>query len=136
MPTGDPTIVIAPLIQLGATYFTRELPTGRPVIWGVQCRDTAVTDEHLELLARCEQVRAVGLDGTRITNRCLPALANLRFLESLDLNHTTVDDAGLDLLQEARQLEFLHVGQTRVTESGVRKLQQRLRKCEIVSRWT
>lgn len=111
----------------------RDEPGLGTVIWGVQCRGLKVTDDDIQSLSDCAQLRAVGLAETRVTNRSIPVLARLRHLESLDLTDTAVvDDVGIESLVGHPTLEFLHLARTGVTEEGLSKLSASIPRCEIV----
>jgi hypothetical protein len=89
---------------------------------GLSLPDAGVTDDLLDRIGRCHQLRSIDLSGNPITDAGLVHLKRLTNLERLVLAETRITDAGLIHLAALSGLQKLDLYRTRITRSGLRDL--------------
>lgn len=128
--------LVQPFRAIGAGVHIRTFEDGSQVVLGIQSgRKPSVGDEHVLILSKLTDLRAVGLCETAITDRSLHYFANLQHLETLDLTRTAITNAGVSALASLTWLEYLAVEGTQITREGIAELHRRLPNCEISSNY-
>jgi hypothetical protein len=88
----------------------------------IVARDSAIDDDGLAALSRCQELKRLHLNGAPITDAGLARLADLTTLEDLNLTGTYVTDVGLSHLKTLRRLKRFSFNGTSVSLSGVIRL--------------
>lgn len=109
------------LVHLGPPPFVRNLALG--------C--TAITNEGLKYVARCDQLQWLDVSFTRVTDEGMNSLRDLKNLRQLSLESTRVTDTSLDVIAQFSELEELDLSGTSVTDAGIAKL-IRLHKLKVL----
>jgi hypothetical protein len=105
--------ILAPLVVARAIATEAE---------GLSLPDAGVSDDLMDRIGRCRQLRWLELSGNPITDAGLVHVGRLTNLEGLDLEGTRVTDAGLVHLAALSDLRKLELYRTRITKSGLRDL--------------
>lgn len=77
---------------------------------------------EMELVARCENLERLELDGTGITDVVFQQVSNLSNLKVLTLYATGVSDESIAVLQALDNLQRLYLWDTKISGSGVSQL--------------
>jgi Leucine-rich repeat (LRR) protein len=93
---------------------------GLQLVW-VGARETAITDESLELLATMP-LRHAYFEDSPITDVGMAALARVRSLNILDVSGTRITDAGLAAFEGHGRLSALDAGDTSIGDEGIRHI--------------
>jgi hypothetical protein len=92
---------------------------------------TPVTDAGLKELAGLKSLQVLSLHSTSVTDAGLKELAGFKSLQAMDLGGTKVTDEGLKELARLKSLDSLYLRDTKVTDAGVKELRQSLPGCRI-----
>jgi mono/diheme cytochrome c family protein len=87
------------------------------IAW-LNCAGSAVTDEHLAVIARMKNLTRLHLERTAITDVGLAKLKDMDQLEYLNLHSTAVTDGGMDALVGMKNLKNLYLWQTKAKASS------------------
>ena len=82
-----------------------------------------VTDQTAKLIAGCNQLAFLELDGTHISDQGVKILARLPRLEVLILDHTNITDTGVAYLSGTPQLVELSLSNTGASDEMLESLQ-------------
>lgn len=83
-----------------------------------------VTDQHLALVAKLDNVVVLNLKRTKISNRGLSYVSDMDSLRKLHLELTDVDDQDLSYLIDLKRLTYLNIFGTKITDAGIPHLVQ------------
>jgi len=90
-----------------------------------------LTDEDLQLLSNCRELKTLNLSETKVTPQGIRRIVELPSLLSLFLNDTAVDDDCVPLLCRMKQLRLLGIEGTRISPEGIAKIEASLPNCAI-----
>jgi Leucine-rich repeat (LRR) protein len=99
-----------------------DLPNGLEEIVSVNLDGSAVSDDGIPLLVKCQRLSDLSLKGTKIRGSCLASLGKLTELRRLTLSGVSLDPVNWSLVCELPNLEILDVTSTTITDDDVAKL--------------
>ncbi len=83
---------------------------------------TGIADNGLKHLARCKELKSLGLARTAVSDEGMNEVAKLKKVERLQLSHTSISDKGIKNLGRPSNLQSLVLISTSVTDEGLKEL--------------